>query len=149
MTWSYTTADLDTSTAAGQINVVRFLLGDTDTTDQQVQNEEITFALSQTGDNCYYAAAYCAGTLASKYSRFVNTDLDGALAEDFSDLAKSYRKLASQLRSDGQKYSGGTLGVKVGGVSYTAEDLVRANTDRPASAFPRDQFRIDAHFEYE
>ena len=51
MAWSYNPAQLGTSTAAERINSVRLLLGDTDTADQQVQNEEITFGLSQTGDS--------------------------------------------------------------------------------------------------
>ena len=42
MAWSYNPTDLDTLTASGRINTVRLLVGDTDTTDQQVQNEEIT-----------------------------------------------------------------------------------------------------------
>ena len=50
MSWSYSPSDLNTTTASGRLNTVRLLVGDTDTTDQLVQNEEITFALSQTGD---------------------------------------------------------------------------------------------------
>ena len=48
MAWSYDATDLGTSTASGRLNSVRLLVGDTDTNDQQVQNEEITFALAQT-----------------------------------------------------------------------------------------------------
>ena len=49
MAWSYNPADLNTTTAAGRLNVVRLLTGDTNTQDQQVENEEITFALAE---NC-------------------------------------------------------------------------------------------------
>ena len=45
MAWSYDPTDLNTTTASGRLNTVRLLVGDTDTTDQQVQNEEVTFSL--------------------------------------------------------------------------------------------------------
>jgi hypothetical protein len=47
MAWSYDPTDLDNTTASGRLNIVRLLVGDTDTVDQQVQNEEITFGLSE------------------------------------------------------------------------------------------------------
>jgi hypothetical protein len=48
MTWSYNPSNLGTDTAtAERLNVVRYLVGDTDVDDQQVQDEEITFALSR------------------------------------------------------------------------------------------------------
>ena len=46
MAWSYDATDLGTGTASGRLNSVRLLVGDTDTTDQQVQNEEITLCSS-------------------------------------------------------------------------------------------------------
>ena len=51
MAWSYDATNLGTSTVAERLNSVRLLVGDTDTNDQQVQNEEIIFALNQTSDN--------------------------------------------------------------------------------------------------
>ena len=95
MSWSYDPTNLDTDTSSGRLNVVRLLVGDTDTTDQQIQNEEITFALAQTNDRVYFAAGWAARTIASKYSRQVNTQIDGALSADYSDLAAQYTKLAS------------------------------------------------------
>jgi hypothetical protein len=94
MAWSYNPAQLGTSTEAERINSVRLLLGDTDTSDQQVQNEEIVFGLGQTSDNIYYAAAWSARVVSAKYSRKVTTSLDGALKADYSDLATHYSSLA-------------------------------------------------------
>ena len=141
--WTYDVTNLSNATSTGRNNVVRFLLGDTDCADEQIQDEEITFALAQVTSNPYYAAAFCASSLAAKYSRFVDTDLDGALAEKYSDLSKSYRRLSAQLRSDGQKYLGNSLGVFYGGTSYAGEAVVNSNTDRPVPDFYRDQFKID------
>ena len=94
MTWSYDSSDLDKDTAAGRINVVRLLVGDNDTTDQQVENEEITFALTESGNDVYYAASWIAQTIASQYARRVNIELDESIREDLSDLRTQYDKLA-------------------------------------------------------
>jgi hypothetical protein len=140
MAWSYDVTDLDTSTASGRLNTVRLLIGDTDTLDQQVQNEEITFALSESGDNVYYAAAWAARAISSKYSRRVTTQLDGALQANYSDLAKQYKSLADDLEYQG-KTSGAVIGVLAGGITKSQIQAVRANTNRIEGSFRRDRFK--------
>lgn len=142
MSWSYDYHTLGTSTDSERLNYVRLLIGDTDSTDPQVQNEEVSLALSQNGDNVYTAGAWLAGIIASKYSRRVTTELDGALMAEYSDLAKQYRQLSQQLRDDAKKYDGKSLGVIGGGISVTTIDTVRNDTDRPESAFRMDRFRF-------
>lgn len=116
MTWSYSNTDLDISTSTGRLNIVRFLVGDTDTTDQQVQNEEITFALSQATNDVYSAAAYIARSLSAKFSRLVDVDLDGQLAESYSQLQKHYSDLAKQMSDQKLEAGGASLGVSAGGL---------------------------------
>lgn len=140
MAWSYDPTSLGTTTAAEQLNAVRLLTGDTDTTDQQLQDEEITFALSQSGSNIYTAGVWAANAIASKYSRLVTTELDGALRAEYSDLASNYRNLAIQLREDGRRYSAGALGLEAGGISISEINLVRSNTDRPQPFARTDRF---------
>lgn len=140
MAWSYDPTDLDTTTASGRLNTVRLLVGDTETVDQQVQNEEITFGLSENGDNVYYAGAWVARAIASKYSRKVNTSLDGALKADYSDLAKQYKALADDLEYQG-KTSGAAIGVLAGGITKSGIEAVRANTNRLEGSFRRDRFK--------
>jgi hypothetical protein len=140
MAWTYDETDLGTNTISGRLNSVRLLLGDTDTNDQQVQNEEIIFALGQSNNNIYYAAAWCARTVASQYSRRVNTSLDGALSADYSELSKQYTSLADNLEYQGKKV-GATIGILAGGISKVKVDAVRSNTDRIKPSFRRDQFR--------
>ena len=140
MSWSYDPTDLDTATTSGRLNSVRLLVGDTDTNDQQVQNEEITFSLSETGNNIYSAAAWVARTIASKYSRRVDTQLDGALQANYSDLAEQYYKLAEDLEYRG-KTNGAVLGVSAGGLTISDIQAVRANTNRVEGSFRRDRFR--------
>lgn len=146
MAWSYDASDLDTTTASGRLNTVRLLLGDTDTLDQQVQNEEITFSLSQTNDNVYFAAAWLARTVASKYARKVNVQLDGSLSADYSDLAKQYTSLAETLEYQGKK-TGAIIGVVAGGLTKSDINAVRTNTDRIEGSFRRDRFRNPPSYE--
>ena len=144
MAWSYDPTDLDTTTASGRLNTVRLLVGDTDTVDQQVQNEEITFSLSENGNNIYYAAAWSARNISSKYSRRVNTSLDGALKADYSDLAKQYKTLADDLEYQGKTNGSGSsvgIGVLAGGITKTGIETVRENTDRIEGSFRRDRFK--------
>lgn len=149
MSWSYSAADLNTTTSAGRINTVRLLVGDTDTTDQLVQNEEITFALSQTGDNVYYAAVWTCRAIAAKFSRMVTTTLDGALSANYSDRAKQYTQLAIQIEAQGKKTSGKALGISAGGISVAAMDLANATTDRVTPAFGVTQFdNVEAGDQY-
>ena len=140
MAWSYDATDLGTSTASGRLNSVRLLVGDTDTNDQQVQNEEITFALAQTSNNIYQAGAWTARTIAAQYSRRVTQNLSGALSADYSDLQNHYTSLAETLEHQGKK-SGAVVGIKAGGISIATVDNVRQDTDRIAPSFRRDRFR--------
>jgi hypothetical protein len=146
MSWSYDPTDLDTDTASGRINVVRLLVGDTDTNDQQVQNEEITFALSQTNNNVYFGAGWIARTIGSLYSRKVDTTLDGALSADYSDLASKYSKLAEDLEYQGKK-AGAILNIAAGGITKTQIEAARANTNRIEGSFRRDQFKNPPSYE--
>jgi hypothetical protein len=140
--WSYDSSALGTSTSSERLNSVRFLVGDTDTNDQLVQDEEIQFSLTQTGDNVYYAASFIAETLAAKYSRRVDTKLDGALSAEYSQLASQYRLLAVGLKQQGQRYSGTALGVSYGGVRITDINSIRDDTDRVTPSFRRDRFKF-------
>ena len=140
MAWSYDPTDLNTTTASGRLNSVRLLVGDTDTLDQQKANEEITFALSETGNNVYYAGAWTARAIASKYSRQVNTEISGALKADYSDLAAQYKTLADSLEYQG-KTSGASVGVLAGGITKSGIEAVRADTNRIEGSFRRDRFK--------
>jgi len=146
MAWSYDPSNLTTDTTSGRLNTVRLLLGDTETLDQQVQDEEVIFALGQSNNNIYYAAAWLARTIASQYSRKVNTSLDGALSADYSDLQKHYTALAENLEYQGKK-TGASLGVVAGGITKAGITTVRENTNRVEGSFRRDRFRNPPSYE--
>ena len=63
MSFSYDDTDLTTDTASGRLNATRLLLGDTNSSDPQVQDAEVNFALLQNGDNVYFSAAWLARCL--------------------------------------------------------------------------------------
>lgn len=146
MAWTYDPTDLATDTASGRLNSVRLLVGDTDTNDQQVQNEEIVFALSESANNVYAAASWVARIIASKYSRLVDTQLNGALSSDYSKLAEQYFKLSEDLEYRG-KTNGAVLGVAAGGLTISGINAVRANTNRVEGSFRRDRFRNPPGYE--
>lgn len=140
MAWSYEEYDLNTTTASGRLNTVRLLVGDTDIVDQQVQNEEVDFALSERGNNVYFAGAWIARSLSAKYSRKVDTQLDGALSAKYSDLSAHYKTMADSLEYQG-KTSGASVGILAGGVTHSGINTVRANTNRIEGSFRRDRFK--------
>lgn len=124
MPWTYDASNLNTTSVGGRLNSVRLLVGDTVTYDQQVQDEEITFALSQAGDNVYSAASFVCSLIAAKYARMVTTQLDGALMAEYSDRIKQYGMLAVQMKDLDKRYSGRALGVSAGGIPNTPKFTV-------------------------
>lgn len=107
MTWSYNPG----ATATSKKDQVRFLIGDTLSIDQQLQDEEIAFALSQRA-SIYGAAADCCRALAAKFSRSVDTNAGGS-KKSFGQLSKAYTLKASEydqkatMDGAGVPYAGG------------------------------------------
>lgn len=149
MAWSYDASDLNTTTASGRLNSVRFLVGDTDTSDQLVQNEEVNFGLSQTGNDIYKAAAWVCRGIVAKFSRLVDTQLDGALSAKYSDKVKQYQTLAAQIENQGKKVSGKSLGVYAGGVSVADMGVSNEDPDRVIPVFGVHNFdNVEAGVQY-
>jgi hypothetical protein len=140
MTWTYSAAALDTTLSTGRTNAVRLLVGDTESSDQQVQDEEVTFALSQATDNIYLAASFVCRLISAKYSRLVTTSADRGVSTNYSDLITHYNTLALQLDMLAKKVSGKALGVIVGGVIQSGMTTVEADTDRVYPEFVINQF---------
>ena len=148
MAWSYDEGNLNTDDTLGRLNAVRLLIGDTDTNDQQVQDEEIVFGLAQANNNVYSAGAWVCRTIAAKYSRNVDSEISGALKESASQLQDHYNSLADNLEYQGSKLGG--LGIAAGGIRVSTVDGVRANTNRVKPEFNKDQFKIDTqNYNYE
>ncbi len=113
------------------MDLTRFLVGDTDTDDQLVNNEEVNWALSQFP--VYTAAAELADAIAAKFARKVDKSV-GDLKISFSRQAEQYAKKAAMLRKRSS-----VIGVTpyAGGISISDKDTVRANDDRIDPSFRR------------
>ena len=99
MAWTYS-GDPDSSA----LNAIRFLIGDTDTNDQLLANEEITWVNKQvTGsttstDSLYDVASRCCTTIASKFSRLADQAV-GDMRVSMSQKAVAYRIQAEELKA--------------------------------------------------
>lgn len=90
MTWTYQTAQV----LAQPLYQVRFLLGDTDSTAQQVQDEEINFAIQSIG-SVWGAAAICCRALSARMSRLADQQ-SGTSTLNYSQRAKAYAQRARE-----------------------------------------------------
>lgn len=130
MSWNYTPALLPTS----KLMQVRYLLGDTLIGDQQMQDEEINYAISQY-TTIFGAAADLARALAMKFARQVDV-VQGELKTNYSARSKQYFALARDLENRGLR---GLLPY-AGGISNTDKEQNVEDADRAPPSFNRGQF---------
>lgn len=135
MTWTYNAASL----SASDLYKVRLAIGDTDSTRQQLQDEEIQFVLD-TETIVTLAAAACCDMLAAKYGFQVNTE-NSELRVSAAARHKHYLELADRLRRFPGDIPGGTGGgtyeasAYAGGTSVAAKEDLEADTDLVPSSF--------------
>lgn len=140
MTWTYTPGWLSVSGATGGMTRTRLLIGDTETTDQQLQDEEIYWVLTATTIGTYAAAA-CCDLLSAKYARQVNTE-NSALRVTAAARHLHYKDLAKRLRADGPGdipggEGFGTVlgGMDVGGAYESDNDAIRDDDNNVLPSF--------------
>lgn len=127
MTWTYTLSTLETV----QKDQVRLRVGDVDTTEQLVQDEEINLALSQR-NSVIGASAMIAMIIAAKFSRLSDTST-GDTKYTFSQKAESYRKLAETLEAQDDQFGGATP--YASGTLVSDMAAAESNSDRVPNAF--------------
>lgn len=144
MAWTYN-ASPGTSTASARLDAVRYFVGDTDTTDQQMQDAEVTFCLAQAADDVYLAASIAASSLSAKYGRLVDTVLDNSnVRASYSQRQKNYADLSRQLERKANRFGSKSLGLPdAGGLSVSDVSDVRADSDRVSSMFSIDALSED------
>ena len=126
MSWTYS-GDPSAST----IDAVRFLVGDTDTGDQLVQNEEVSFALANEGSTNMAAATICRA-IAARFSRQADKTV-GKLQISLSQKAKSYLEMANKL-----ELKSSTLAMPYcGGLSIKEKENNIQDTSLPQPSFRR------------
>lgn len=127
MTWTY-----GGNPSASAKDEVRFLVGDTDTTRQLVQDEEIDYVLGVHADEAatihnYQAAADIAEAIAAKYASKMDRSI-GPLSAQASQQYDHYVDLAKRLRLlavTGGTHTSAIPGIPVllgGGDTYLMDD---------------------------
>lgn len=126
MTWTYV------NTLATDRDRIRWFVGDTDTADQLVADEEITWAATQNPD-VRLAAAEVADAISRKFARYATVRTQDTTV-DFTARAKQYRDVAAALR---EQYA--LRGAKpfAGGVSKDDKNTREEDTDRVLPGFTR------------
>jgi len=109
---------------------VRFLIGDTDTADGQLQDLEVDYLLTKYTTAAKAALAACLA-LASKYARLCDKAV-GDLRISYSQRQKHYLDLAREL---GRRTP---IRPWAGGLSASEKESVNDDTDRIVPAFQRD-----------
>lgn len=123
MTWSYTG-----NPASSSKDAIRFLVGDTVSTDALVTDEEIAWALTQ-NTNVNIAASIIAKGLATKFATMKVSVKIGPISEEYGNRAKFYSDRAKELEKTA--YEGTTLNIYGGGIS--ASDKAIQSSDYAGS----------------
>jgi len=133
VTWSYDTT-LDTD-----LDRVRFYIADTDTTDQQFSNEEIT-AMLAIETNVLRCAARFARALATKYARDVSRAIGSLAITAASERAKTMAQMADSLEAKAASSAAVNAVPFVGGRTTAQRDRLDADTGTVKPRFSRGQF---------
>lgn len=120
MAWSYNLASGNTR------DTVRLLIGDTDSADPQLQDEEIDYFVTEQVD-ARLAAAACCRALSAKFTRQVDTT-NLSLSVSASQRAQAYRDLAQELTEQAAS-SGGGAEMFAGGLSIAGKEALDEDTD--------------------
>lgn len=130
MAFTYTGPNTD-------LEKVRFLIGDTLSTDPLLTDAEITYLLSVWGSVKFASIAGC-DAIAAKFSREADKTI-GSLSLSLSNRAKAYRELASTLRASSTKI----VTAYCGGISVTDKQLNSQDADRESPLFAKGRMNED------
>ena len=106
---------------------VRFLIGDTDSTDQLLQDGEIIYLLGQYNGAIFESSIRACEAIQAKFSRMADESV-GSVKISFSQKAKGYERLKATLI---QRIATETIQPYCGGISISDMIQVDQNPDRP------------------
>ena len=128
MSWSYHNMP-GTDSPANRKDYVRLNVGDTDTNDQQITDEEINAALTTAVDDVFVASSLVARMLSAKYSRLSNLQMgEGALALEMDKIAARYDTLATNMEKQAKRVSSTSIGSPLAG-GLTKSEIKDYETD--------------------
>ena len=122
--FTYNPILLGSTNASASMTEVRLLVGDTDSTDPQLWDDEITYLIDRQGSVRSAAVAACE-TLAAKYARRADKQV-GDLRVSASQRSKAYHALADRLSLDLSL----TAIPSAGGISIADKQSTVSDTDR-------------------
>lgn len=118
---------------------VRLLIGDTDSNNVLLQDDEIDFFLSESNDNVYLAASYAARSISGKFSREADTTVE-SVSKSYSQRSRQYSQLAAQLEAQSKRVRGSIPTPAISGISKDAINTQREDEDRVQGKFYMDKF---------
>lgn len=127
-TWSYDPTDLATSSK----DRIRIEIGDTDSNNWLLSDEEINYALTQER-NFWAAAARCAEMAASYLLRKADPKLGRSMQVIYSKAAEQYWTRARMLRCKAM----GTVAPYVGGMTISDKQTIDEDTSLVAPQFTK------------
>ena len=139
MTWTYSGDPSDSARDA-----IRFLCGDTDSTEELLSDEEIAWVNTEASgsatstDSLYDAAYRCCLTIASKLAREADKQI-GDLSVKLSQRAQAYRDQANTLQELVAR-EGGVPIPYAGGITISDKDIDQDNSDLYRGWFASGQF---------
>ncbi len=114
-------------------DTVRILIGDTDSANQILTDDQITTLIAMYSDT-FNAAAGCADAIAALYSGGVSVSISGLIAVQQQQKAEAYRALATRLRV--QALISQPMGAPiVTGISQSEMDSIDDDPDREPNRF--------------
>jgi hypothetical protein len=130
MTFTYNTADLTATSSSGHLAQVRLKIGDTNSADGLLQDEEIYYFLNANSSGIQATSIASCEAIIAEFSRFVDKTV-GPFSESLSQRINGYKALLSRLeRGEAQ-----AAYPYAGGISITTKDAQVADTDRVPPAF--------------
>lgn len=126
----------DASTNRGK---VRLLIGDNDSTDVLLQDDEVDFFLTDTSNNLYLAASFAAQAIAAQFSRLADTTVE-EVSKKYSQQAAQYTKLSLLLESKSKRVASSIPDAVISGISRDKIRTQRKDEDRVQGKFYIDRF---------
>ena len=131
MSWSYSF-----NPASSAKDELRFRVGDTNSKDPLLHDEEINFLLKKYNNFVLNAALEACETIISKFSRLADETV-GSVSKSFSQKAQAYFKTMEMIRTrialDGAR-------PYAGGISVSDKQTNQQNTDLTKPVFEKHQF---------
>lgn len=132
MAWNYSG-----NPAASDLDQVRFLVGDTDSTDPLVQDAEITFAIDAQA-TLELAAAMVLRALAAKFSRQASWRVGDVAATNVAAVAKAFKDRADELDPEGVTLGDSNLAApSFGGLTISEKETLDADEDAVQPIFKK------------